>query len=110
MGDRLMPALAADASPAGNSALVVIGAGGGGAGALMRVISTLPKHFPAALLALVHETPTGSRGRDFAEALRGQGALPIAYAKEGERIHPSCWRLAPPGSHLLINREGRRAA
>jgi two-component system, chemotaxis family, protein-glutamate methylesterase/glutaminase len=102
-----MPAPTAPAPRPEQTALVVIGAGDGGAGALARVIRTLPKHFPAALLALVHETPTGNRGRDFAEALRGHGAWPIAYAKEGERIHRSCWRLAPPGCHLLVNRDGR---
>jgi two-component system chemotaxis response regulator CheB len=97
--------------PAGRSvpdgATVVIGASTGGPKIVERVLGALP---PAASLRvlIVQHMPEGFTAR-FAKRLDGRSDYQVREAQEGERIGAGQARVAPGGSHLVVDddRAGR---
>ncbi|MBV9081442.1 MAG: chemotaxis protein CheB, partial [Acidobacteriaceae bacterium] len=64
------------------------------------IVSRLPVELPAAIFVIIHTSP---REKSFLpEILNGKGGLPVATAKEGDRIEPGRIYVAPPDRHLMI--------
>jgi two-component system, chemotaxis family, protein-glutamate methylesterase/glutaminase len=83
---------------------IVIGASAGGVQALSTLIASLRADLPAAVFIVLHIPPT-SPGL-LPEILARESLLPVAHARNGERIAPGRVYVAPPDQHLLI--EGSR--
>jgi two-component system chemotaxis response regulator CheB len=88
-----------DPTVAGTHDIVAIGASAGGIQVLLDLVRALPDDFPAALLVVVH---IGTRKSVLPQLLDRAGALPAAYAQQGEPILPGRIYLAPPDTHLLV--------
>lgn len=87
--------------------LVVIGASTGGPGAVVSILSELPREFPLPLLVVIHLSR--SFGAALAEWMQGLLPFPVAFARDGEPLPPvGSGRvvLAPPDRHLVV-RDGR---
>jgi two-component system, chemotaxis family, protein-glutamate methylesterase/glutaminase len=81
--------------------IVALAASAGGLKALTDVLASLPADFPAALVVVQHLDP---RHRSLmAEILNKRTALPVAEAREGDRLEPGRAYIAPPNRHLLVN-------
>jgi two-component system, chemotaxis family, protein-glutamate methylesterase/glutaminase len=79
---------------------VAIGASAGGVPALLALISSLPKDFPAAVLVVQHLDP---RHKSLlAELLGRRATLPVKEAENGELISVGVVYIAPPDQHLLV--------
>jgi two-component system chemotaxis response regulator CheB len=83
---------------------VVVGASAGGVEALTRFVHELPADFEAAVLVVLHLTPTASS--NLPAILTRAGRLPAAHARDGEAIEPGRILVAPPDRHLLVH-DGR---
>jgi len=84
--------------------IVALAASAGGLKALTDVLAALPADFPAPLVVVQHLDP---RHRSLmAEILGKRMALPIAEAREGDRLEPGQVYIAPPNRHLLVNPDG----
>jgi two-component system chemotaxis response regulator CheB len=86
---------------------VVVGASSGGLDALRRLLRGLPGDFGASLTVLLHTASDETDG--LCEVLGRWSALPVGEAREREPVCPSRVYVAPPGYHLLIERDGRFA-
>ena len=81
--------------------IVVIAASAGGLTALVKVLSTLPAKFPAAIAVVQHLAP---QHRSFmAEILDRRTLLTVKQAQEGDCLTPGTAYVAPPNHHLLVN-------
>jgi two-component system, chemotaxis family, protein-glutamate methylesterase/glutaminase len=79
---------------------VAIGASAGGVPALLALISSLPKDFPAAVLVVLHLDP---RHKSLlAELVGRRSALPVKEAENAEPIRPGVVYIAPPDQHMLV--------
>lgn len=85
-------------------AAVVVAVSTGGIQALRRLLSALPDDFPLPIMIVLH-TAT-SDGYGLCEVLQTHSALPVTIAEMGETPGPGVY-LAPPGYHLLIERDHR---
>ena len=85
-------------------AAVVVAVSTGGIQALRRLLSALPDDFPLPIVIVLH-TAT-SDGYGLCEVLQTHSSLPVAIAEMGEKPGPGVY-LAPPGYHLLIERDHR---
>lgn len=85
--------------------LIALGASTGGPAALREILGALPDDFSLPIVIVLHMSTLFAGS--FAEWLDGQCGLPVAFAKDEERL-PTTGRivLAPPGRHLVI-RNGR---
>ncbi len=84
--------------------IVAIVASAGGLKALMRVLSSLPQSFPAAVLIVQHLDP---RHRSLmADILSRHTPLQVKQAEEGQHLEPGVVYIAPPNRHLLVNPDG----
>jgi len=84
--------------------IVALSASAGGLAALSRVISMLPRDFPAAVVVVQHLDP---RHRSLmADILARRTRLPVKEAEHGEHIRSATVYVAPPNSHLLVNPDG----
>ncbi|ODH01274.1 chemotaxis protein [Nostoc sp. KVJ20] len=84
--------------------IVAIAASAGGLTALVKVLSTLPAKFPAAIAIVQHLDP---QHRSFmAEILNRRTALTVKQAEEGDCLTPGTAYVAPPNRHLLVNGDG----
>src|SRR5215813_11441230 len=84
--------------------IVALTASAGGLAALSRVISMLPRDFPAAVVVVQHLDP---RHRSLmADILARRTRLPVKEAEHGEHIRSATVYVAPPNSHLLVNPDG----
>ncbi len=93
--------LAAD----GNGRLVAIGAGTGGPAALVKVLPSLPRDCPPAVIALhVPRLLSGALARQ----LDGMCSLRVREAADGELLERGTALLAPGGCHLRVRRESGR--
>src|ERR671933_63913 len=86
--------------------LVVIGASAGGGEALRQLMAGLPADLAAALLVVLHTPPT--RDSRLPAILGRAGVLPVAHARDGERIRPGRIYVAPPNYHLTVQTESLR--
>ena len=96
--------------------MIAIGASAGGPAALARMLSTLPRDFPAAIVIVQHVDVQFAPG--LADWLASQTALPVRLAQEGDRPeagHGASWRAgpttwsspAPPGWATRASRKTR---
>lgn len=92
------------APPSGGKVLrdvVAVGVSTGGPPAVQKVLSKLPKNFPAAIVIAQHmpEAFTGP----FAKRLDSVCQITVKEAESGERLTPGVAYIAPGGKHLLID-------
>jgi len=82
--------------------VVAIAAAQGGVASLRRVLAGLPPDFPVPVLCL---QSSGAR-RGAIEGLSEATGLTIHWAESGDRPKPGCVYFAPPGTTLLVRRDG----
>ena len=82
--------------------IIVIGASAGGLTAVRTVVSDLPKNLRAAIFVVVHTSPEGPGL--LAEILDRAGDLPAVTARSGMSFEHGRIYVAPPDSHLLVER------
>ncbi|USX24872.1 chemotaxis protein CheB [Oxalobacteraceae bacterium OTU3CINTB1] len=83
--------------------VVVIGASAGGVAALTEVLAGLPGDFPAPVLIVMH---IGDHPSVLPAILSRSCALPVRHAAHGETLAPGMVLVAPPGRHLMVERDG----
>lgn len=80
--------------------IIVIGASAGGVQALSTLVAALPPRLPAAVFIVLHvpaEPPSV-----LPNILSRDALMPVAHARNAERIEHGRIYVAPPGQHLLI--------
>lgn len=82
--------------------IIVIGASAGGVEALVRLVRDLPADLPAAIFIVIHLPPYPPSS--LPDLLSRSGPLPAAHAVHGELIRPGRIYVAPPDSHLMVNK------
>jgi two-component system, chemotaxis family, protein-glutamate methylesterase/glutaminase len=92
---------AGNADPARSRDIVVVGASAGGVEALSTLMAGLPPDLPATVFVVLHLM--GGRSM-LAPILSRSGPLPATAAVEGERFARSHIYVAPPGTHMVIER------
>ncbi len=86
--------------------VVAIGVSTGGPPAVQKVLSSLPKDFPAGILIAQHMP--GAFTGPFAKRLDGLCNISVKEAENGERFVPGTAYVAPGGRHLALSaRTGR---
>ncbi|MEH2236875.1 chemotaxis protein CheB [Nostoc sp.] len=84
--------------------IVAIAASAGGLTALIKILSTLPAEFTAAIAIVQH---LGPQHRSFmAEILTRRTDIIVKQAQEGDCLTPGTAYIAPPNHHLLVNGDG----
>ena len=86
-----------------NEKILVIGASTGGTEALREVLTRLPAHAPAVVIA--QHMPEGFT-RSFATRLDSLCQIRVKEAEQGDKIEPGHAYVAPGHSHLLLGRNG----
>ncbi|MBL8250591.1 MAG: chemotaxis response regulator protein-glutamate methylesterase [Candidatus Competibacter sp.] len=86
--------------------VVAIGVSTGGPPALAALLPQLPASFPVPILIVQHMPPIFTRL--LAERLANQSALGIAEGAAGELLLPGQVRVAPGGSHMVLERFGNQ--
>lgn len=81
--------------------VVVAGASAGGVAALSRMVAPLAADFPGAVLAVLHVSATSV----LPQILDRASALPASPAKDGEPLERGRIYVAPPGHHVVLERE-----
>lgn len=84
-----------------NRDVLAIGTSAGGVKALLFLVERLPANFPAAILLTIHLSGHSRSALD--EILTRAGALPAAFAGDGQRLAAGRIFIAPPGRHLLVD-------
>ena len=90
---------------AGHKWLIAMGASAGGPAALAKVLSGLPKNFPAAIVIIQHVDQQFAAG--MAEWLSEHSTLPVRLAKEGDRPESGIALLAATSDHLVLKAADR---
>lgn len=85
--------------------VVAIACSTGGPQALARLLSKLPKGFPAPIIIAQHISPGFIDG--MATWLSSLCALPVSVAQRGEQVHPGHIYLVPPEHQLKITAQHR---
>lgn len=88
------------ASAARQNGLLAIGASAGGPAAVAKVLSGLPKNFPAAVVVIQHVDEQFAAG--MAEWLSRDSTLPVRVAREGDRPAAGVALLAGTNDHLTL--------
>jgi two-component system chemotaxis response regulator CheB len=83
--------------------VVAIGVSTGGPPAVQKVLSRLPKDFPAGIVIAQH-MPAAFTG-PFAKRLDGVCAITVKEAEHGERLVPGVAYVSPGGRHLRIDQK-----
>ena len=97
-------ALAPFPSQAGRPTVLAIAASTGGPPALARVLGGLPETFPLPVLLVQHMGAAFMEG--FASWLNGVVPMPVALARDGERMEPGRVYVAPGDRHLELGSGG----
>ncbi|MBE8998912.1 MULTISPECIES: chemotaxis protein CheB [unclassified Nostoc] len=84
--------------------IVAIAASAGGLTAQIKVLSTLPSEFPAAIVIVQHISP--EHPSFMAEILSRRTHITVKQAQEGDYLTPGTAYIAPPNRHLLVNDDG----
>jgi two-component system chemotaxis response regulator CheB len=88
-----------------NTARVIgIASSAGGLNAVSQILSCLPSSLPAAILMVQHTIPT-SRSY-LVEILARRTKMVVRQAESGDHIELGVAYVAPPDSHLTVDREG----
>jgi two-component system chemotaxis response regulator CheB len=80
--------------------IVVIGASSGGIAALLELVKSLPRDFPAPIFVVQHVPPDSPS--ILAPMLDAVSALKAKHPKDGEKFEPGTIYVAPPDHHLLV--------
>src|SRR5271156_2204526 len=80
--------------------IVVIGASRGGVEALKGIVAALPPSLQAALLIVLHISPT--HASLLPAVLSGAGPLPAEHGRTGTRIELCRIYVAPPDHHMTV--------
>jgi chemotaxis response regulator CheB len=88
-----------------NSRLLAIGASAGGPAAVAKVLSDLPRDFPAAVVVVQHVDEQFAGG--MAEWLARDSKLPVRVAQSGERPTAGVVLLAGTNDHLTLLAGGK---
>lgn len=83
--------------------VVMIGVSTGGPPAVQKILSSLPKDFPAGIVIAQH-MPKAFTG-PFANRLNSISQLTVKEAETGDRLLPGTVFVAPGGSHLVIDQK-----
>jgi two-component system chemotaxis response regulator CheB len=99
-----VPPVVAEAMPASGARLVAIGASTGGPGALVTVLSALPKDLAPPILIVLHIGELFASS--FGAWLESQTGRKVVHAEDGQPLSGVASRvvLAPPGRHLAVRR------
>jgi two-component system chemotaxis response regulator CheB len=89
----------------GKFPMIVIAASTGGPAAVTRVVSTLPKEFPAAVFLVLH-MPAAFTSQ-FTLQLAEISALPVKEAEHNEAPQPGTIYLCPGSHHLRLSMGGK---
>src|SRR3954468_19724604 len=81
--------------------LLVIVASAGGVSVLQKLLTDLPGNLPAAVLVLLHLSEGSSSA--LPRVLGRSSALPVEFARDGDRLEHGRVLVAPPGNHLLVD-------
>ena len=82
--------------------IIVIGASAGGVQALSTLVADLPPNLPAAVFIVLH---IPAHAPSLLPSILARGSqLPVAHAKNGERIRPGRIYIGPPDQHLIIEK------
>lgn len=84
--------------------VIGIATSAGGLSALSRLLSALPARLDAAILIVQHLDP--DRPSHLADILGRRTTLPVKQAAGEDQLQPGVVFIAPPGAHLLVDREG----
>lgn len=82
--------------------VVVLGASAGGVTALQRIVTGLPRDFPAPILIVLH---IGAHESTLPELLSQRGVLRATFGADGESVEPARIYVAPPNRHMLLHGE-----
>jgi two-component system, chemotaxis family, protein-glutamate methylesterase/glutaminase len=82
--------------------VAVVGSAGG-IGALQVVLGGLPADLDASVLIVIHLTPQAPSV--LASILGRASLLPVEQAEDGMALESGAVRVAPPGSHLLLDED-----
>ncbi|MBE9503887.1 MAG: chemotaxis response regulator protein-glutamate methylesterase [Proteobacteria bacterium] len=102
--DRKKTSLNLSVSPkpdTSDKCLLALGASTGGPAALIKILSTLPKDLPAAVVIVQHVDENFSQG--FADWLGEYSKLPVRLAMDGDRLNHGTVLVAGTNNHLYIN-------
>ena len=83
---------------------VAIGASAGALEALSKILPPLPADYPLAVLVVVHLPP--DKDSLLASILGEKCAMAVKEAEDKESIEPGTIYIAPPGYHLLVEKDG----
>ena len=81
---------------------VVVGASAGGMRATRAMIESLPATFPVPILVVQHMGQQG--GKHLVEALERGCQVRVQFAEDKEALEPGTVYVAPPGYHMLVER------
>lgn len=88
--------------------IVVMGGSAGAVEAFQRIISGLPREFPAAVFVVLH---FGAESvSNLAPILARDARIRVKPAQDGDAILPGVVYVATPGRHLMLERERVRVA
>jgi two-component system chemotaxis response regulator CheB len=93
-------------APLEGSWLVTVAASAGGIPALQKLVGSLPRDLPAAVVVLLHRSPDQSES-NLNRILARAGALPVVTAAEGQVIEGGTIYVARPDLHLTVSPEKR---
>jgi two-component system response regulator WspF len=85
--------------------LVAIGASAGGPSALVKLLSSIPQDFPAAIVIAQHVDQQFAVG--MADWLSRESTLPVRIAAEGDQILPGVVLLAATNDHMVLKAQDR---
>jgi len=85
--------------------IVALVCSAGGLQALISVLRPLPADFPAAVVALRHQSP--NRPSYLAEILARNSALPVSAARHGAALRMGTVVVVPSGKHALVTAGNR---
>ena len=89
----------------GKFPIVVIAASTGGPAAVMRVVASLPKDFPGAVLLVLHMPAAFTK--PFTMQLAEIPKLPVKEAEANEPVQPGVIYLCPGSHHLRVSSTGK---
>src|SRR5262245_50802842 len=90
-------------SRGGRWPVIALVASAGGVDALSRVVQTLPRDLPAAVVVLLHLAP--DRESLLPVILGRVAALDVDFARDGEPLAPGRVIVAPPSKHVLVTHD-----
>lgn len=85
--------------------VVAIAASKGGIPAISKILSALPRDFPAAITVVQHLYPHSPSY--LAQILNSRTALQVKQAESGDVLRPSTVYVAVPNQHLIVNPNGK---